>query len=217
MSPNNIPVYGQIALNNQDSIKQPEKACIEAPVVLDQLQMRECVTRNIALLPSPDNDHPIFKFVGADNFKITDIRVFNKFPVALNEKKVDLLIFICYDLHYSDGENDLIQPDNACFELSVDKVKCPVSNIKQFSKKCNDCSKICGKEKSYFSAEALAQAFGEIICSNTGALIIDLGVFFIIKSICIAHFCVPSAIGCVQNKEQKETNILKTDEKRNSF
>lgn len=217
MSPNNVSVCGQINSSDNEVTKQLDKACIETPVVLDQLKTRECVTRNIALLPSPDNDHPIFKFIGADNFKITDIRVFNKIPIKSSEHKVDLLIFICYDLHYSDGKNELLQKDNACFELSIDKVKCPVRKMKQFREKCNDCSEICGKEKSYFSAEALAHTFGEIICSSTGALIIDVGIFFVIKSVCIMQLCVPSVIGCFQYKEQQESDIFKTDGKRNSF
>lgn len=131
------------------------------------------------------------------------------------KKKVKLLIIIRYDLLYTDGENELVQTDNACFELSIDKIKCPHCIVKRFQKKyIGNYSSVSYNEKLFFSAEALAQTFGEVICSYTGALIIDLGVFFIIKSICIIDLLVPTIQDCIQYREQKEAYIRETDEKR---
>lgn len=113
-------------------------------------------------------------------------------------------------------EYDLVQPDNAYFELSIDKIRCPDCNVKRFQNNYigNSTSSHC-VEKSYFVVEALAQTFGEMICSYTGALIIDLGVFFVVKSIYIMQLLAPSASECVQYQEQKEASIFETDEKLN--
>lgn len=191
-----------------------ETSCIEAPVILDQLQLRECVTRNIALSPLPENDHPSFKFKGAKDFKIVDLKVLNKacFKNRADNKKVNLLIIIRYNLIYSDGLQELAQPDEACFEFWIDKIKCPGRNIKMF-RKSNTGKYLSVKsvERPRFTAQAIAQTFGEVICSNTGALIIDLGVFFLIKIMCITQLFVPSVDYCASSGEcascdEKEKN-----------
>lgn len=192
--------------------RHQEVSCIETPVSLDCLKMRERVTRNIALSPSPDNDHPIFKFEGAEHFKIVDLHILTKTSTNSDGKKIKLLVVIQYDLLYSDGKYELVQPDNACFELTIDKIKCPNCIVKRFQKNCfGTCSSVSCKES--LAVKALAQAFGDMICSYTGALIVDLGVFFIIDSIYIMQLIVPSVLDCDQCQKQKEESVLRTDEK----
>lgn len=215
MSSNYEPIYKSTAnLSNSDCLNRYQvKSYIETPVSLESLQMRERVTRNVALSPSPDNDHPVFKFIGAENFKIIDVQVLTKIPVKLDEKKIELLIIISYDLIYSDGKYDLAQADSAYFELPIDKIKCPDCNVKRYQSNylgnstCTNCM-----EKSCFTVEALAQTFGEMICSYTGALIIDLGAFFVINSIFIMQLLTPSALDCVQYQEQREASVSETGE-----
>lgn len=180
-----------------DCFERPpqEPSCIQVPVILSQIQIRKCVTRNIALMPAPDNDHPLFTLKGTENFKIIDLRVLTQTSLRTHsdEKRVDLLVVIRYNLIYSDGFNDLVQPDEACFELPIDNINCPDCDVKLFEKDyTGDYSPANRTEKTYFTADALAETFGEVCCSCTGALIIDLGVFFIIKSKCNMQLSVPS-------------------------
>lgn len=172
-----------------------ETSCIQAPVILSQIQMRKSVTRNISLMPSPNNDHPSFTLKGTEGFKIIDFRVLNKNPLKeyCNDKRVDLLVVIRYNLLYSDGFNDLIQPDEVCFELSIDTANYPDCNVKLFKNNiANGLSSVSRTEETYFTVDALAETFGEVICSYTGALIIDLGIFFIIKSERVMQLMIPS-------------------------
>lgn len=182
--------------NCYELIRQPmEACCIQTPVILSQIKMRKCVTRNIALSPGPENDHPSFLLKGTDDFKIINLRVLTEIPAKVHsdEKRVDLLITIRYNLNYSDGLNDLVQSDDAYFELSIDNIICPDCKAKMFQKNYADnLSSKSFKEKAYFTADALAETFGEVICPYTGALIIDIGIFFIIKSECIMELSVPS-------------------------
>jgi hypothetical protein len=192
-------------------ISRPQgKSCIQAPVVLSQIQMRKHITRNIALMPAPDNDHPSFTLKGTEDFKITNLRVLNKIPLRAHsdEKSVDLLVVIRYNLLYSDGCEELLQPDEACFELSIDNISCPCSNVKLFQKNtAGDYSSADLRRKTYFTANASAETFGEVICSYTGALIIDLGVFFIIRSECIMDLLVADFPSTHNISAVKETQI----------
>lgn len=173
----------------------PAPDCIQVPVVLSQVKTRKNVTRNIALKPSPDNDHPSFRLKGTEDFRIAKLRILQSAPVQSkpDEKKVVLWVAVRYNLFYSDGLHDLIQPDEAGFELPIDSICFPDGNVKLFEKEHFETdSPIQGVQKTYFSADALADTFGEILCPCTGALIIDLGVFFIIKSKCSMQLTVPS-------------------------
>jgi hypothetical protein len=198
-------------------IRQPIEAYrIQTPVILSQIKMRKCVTRNIALSLGPENDHPSFLLKGTDNFKIINLRILTEIPAKAHsyEKKVDLLITIRYNLNYSDGLNDLVQSDDAYFELSIDNIICPDCKTKLFQKDYTDnLSSKSFKEKAYFTADALAETFGEVICPYTGALIIDIGTFFIIKSEYIMELSVPSFSDYLPYRDQGNVSFSENGDK----
>lgn len=177
-------------------LPQPkEMAYIQVQRILSQFPVKKRITRNIALVPGKNVLHPVFKFKGVDNFHVSDIKAVSRVRMPGNHdyKRLQLMINIKYDLFYSDGLNKLIQPDNATFDLTLNNVYLPDRNIKYYPESFADPS--AGKTDKGGSAievEAMAQGFGEVISPYTGALILDIGVFFLIKFLRHTQLLVPS-------------------------
>lgn len=175
--------------------KPVEIVQINAPVIIDKLAMRKCLTRNIALIPAPNTYRPKFNLNSIEDYKILHISMISKTKLD-NEsslKKIELLVDISYNLIYSDGKRTLSQPDCATFELKIDEIKYPDCRTKCFaSKRVYSESEPHCKGNVSLKIDCIAEHFGEIICPCTGALIVDIGVFFIIKTECISQLALPS-------------------------
>ena len=172
-----------------------ELVYIQAQRILSQFPVKKRITRNIALIPGKNVLRPVFRFKGVDNFNVSGIKAVSHacMPGNHDYKRLQLLIDIKYDLFYSDGMNRLVQPDNATFDITLNNVYLPDRNIKYYPESFADPS--AGKTDKGGSAievEAMAQGFGEVISPYTGALILDIGVFFLIKFLRHTQLLVPS-------------------------
>ncbi len=178
---------------------------IQALEIIDQVAVRKRTTRVIALTPGSGVYRPDFTFEGIDDFNITDVRLVSK--TALNKKlslkRLNLVVDSNYDLIYSDGTNRLTQPDSAMFELTIDNVFYPESGTKCFTtqpqREPQGWSVSQGRStiisrgtEPEIEVEASASCFGEVLCSGTGACIVDIGAFFIIRFIRESQLCIPS-------------------------
>jgi hypothetical protein len=180
--------------------KEPiEIVQINTPIIIDNLAMRKSLTRNIALIPATNTYHPMFCLEGIEDYKILNINMISKAKLD-NEsclKKIELLVNVSYNLIYSDGKNTLSQPDCAAFELKIDGIKYPDCTTKCFSSQSvYSASNMSCKGNLSIKIDCIAEHFGEIICPCTGALIVDIGVFFIIKSECVSQLSLPSLGFC---------------------
>jgi hypothetical protein len=168
---------------------------INTPVILDQVIMRKSVTRNIALSPGKNTDRPLFTLEGIRDFKILNVHINSKTDLDHDNclKYLELLVSIGYHLIYSDGIHTLVQRDRTELVLKIDEIKFPDCKTKCFS---NDCAfsshePIC-KDHVSIKIDAIAEPYGEMICPCTGALIVDIGLFFLIKSECVTQLSLPS-------------------------
>lgn len=167
---------------------------IQALNILDRICVRKKVTRNIALTPGLSNYRPFFTFEGIDNFSIVDVKLISATDLdkKLSLKNIDLLITSKYNLVYSDGVNNLIQTDESAFELEIDRVYYPESKVKYFTTRPHQISTCTTIEYgSIIDVEAFGCSFGVVLCSCTGALIVDIGAFFIISFGQKSQLCIP--------------------------
>jgi len=178
---------------NSESFKQ--SFIIQAPVVFNRVAMRQSITRNIALVPEMNVFRPVFKLEKAEDFRITKISVFPHTYLNGNSelKKLDLIITIEYNLIFTDGTNKIMQPDKAIFNLVLDDTNYPDSKVKYFEQKhANTPIDMNNKNKAGIKVEALAETFGVVLCPCNVALILDIGVFFMISCECMMQLSIPA-------------------------
>jgi hypothetical protein len=198
-------------INSAYQQRSIELVHIETPVILDQLVMRKSVTRNIALSPGLNTYRPLFELEGIKDFKILSVHIISKTNLD-NEnslKSIELLVTLSYNLIYSDGIHTLVQRDRADFVLKINKIKYPDCKIKCFSNDCafSSTGPNC-KGNVSIKIDAIAEPFGEIICPCTGALIVDIGVFFIIKCECVTQIRLRSLGFCFNSDKEDCVNHL---------
>ncbi|HHW48359.1 MAG TPA: hypothetical protein GXX14_07055 [Clostridiaceae bacterium] len=183
-------------LNFSSHMLPDELVCIQAPIVLHQLSVRKNITRNIALTPKPDLLHPFFSFECIKNFHISNIKILSKTVInkdAALKKNYELSISTIYNLAYSDGNNQLLQPDESIFNLTLNNICCPRFRLKCYPKEypCVFPTAI-DEDGTIIEVDALAKDLWNMLCPCTGALIIEIGVLFFIKFVCYKQIVVPS-------------------------
>ncbi|MDF2685907.1 MAG: hypothetical protein K0S55_1088 [Clostridia bacterium] len=184
-----------IDLNSECFDKSIEFSMIQAPVFYNKVAIRQSVTRNIALIPGAAVFHPIFKLEKVEDFRIAKIDALSNKYLNRNFKlkKLELIIIMEYNLLYTDGTNRIKQPDIAIFNLVLDCINYPDNNIKYFEKNyAEETFEMNNKNKLNIKVDALAEAFGDVICSCTGALILEIGAFFIINFECMTQLNIPT-------------------------
>ncbi|MCR4436857.1 MAG: hypothetical protein QHH06_14670 [Clostridiales bacterium] len=197
---------GQIL--NPDHFPPPnELVCIEVPKVFDQVALRDCITRNIALIPGSGVINPTFSYEGAINFNIQDIRVVSKTDSLTKPKfkKLKLFVRIGYTVVYSDGVNqNLTLDDVSAFNLTINEIYCPDSLTQIGLIRYPEYpSRIVDIDGTSLKVEAIADAFNDTINTTTGVLSLDIGVFFVIKCECVVQLLIPSFGYCPVPPEQQ--------------
>lgn len=158
--------------------------CIQALKILDQIALRKRITRNVALTPGTDILRPDFTYKGIDNFSIGYVKLISNTDIdkSISLKKLDIEIGTNYNLIYSDGINNLIQPDVAIFDVTLHKIQYPHFSTKCFSKETHASKMYISRQNvPAIEVEAYGSSFGNVLCHCTGALIVDIGAFFIIR------------------------------------
>lgn len=196
---------GQII--NPDSFPPAnELVCIQVPKVFDQVALRDCVTRNITLIPGSGVINPAFAFEGADDFDITEVKVIAKSDSLTRPgfKRLKLFVRIRYNIHYTDGFTQMVQPDEAGFNLTISEIYCPncIAQIGVIRYPREDASGTFDADGLLIKVEALADAFNDAVNSITGALTLDIGVFFVVKCECIVQLLIPAYGYCPVPPEQ---------------
>ncbi|AUS97934.1 hypothetical protein CDQ84_00675 [Clostridium thermosuccinogenes] len=187
---------GHLEIPTAGSLSKPkELVYIQALKIMSQFSVKKRVTRNIALTPGKGVTCPSFKFIGADNFQIIGINAIShaNLPKKKNMKRFQLSIEVKYDLLYSDGFNKLVQTDMAIFNISLNNVYCPDSSIKCYTRGLwNAAARETTSCGPIIEVEALAEEFGDVLSPCTGALILDVGVFFSIRFERYVQLLVPT-------------------------
>lgn len=189
---------GQIL--NPDSFPPPnELVCVQVPKVFDQVALRDCITKDIVLLPGPGVCKPVFSFERADDFDITEVKVISKTDSLMKPafKKLKLFVKIRYNIYYSDGVHQLKQPDEATFNLTINEIYCPNClaqvGVTRFPKEFSGApTGTIDGDGLLIKVEAIAEVFNDVISFCTGALILDIGVFFVVKCECIVQLLIPA-------------------------
>lgn len=199
---------GQILM--PDSFTLPnELVCIHIPKVLDQVALRDCVTRVITLIPGSGVLSPVFVFQGVRDFDIVEVILISKSDSLLKPgfKKLKLFVRLRYKILYSDGFNKLSMIDEAGYNITVDEIYCPncLTEIGVVRYPEEQIDGFLDEDGLLLKVEAIADAFNDAICVINGALALDIGVFFIIKCECIVQLLVPSYGYCPVPPE--EANI----------
>lgn len=195
---------GQIL--NPNSFPCPnELVCVQVLKVFDQVALRDCVTRTVTLIPGSGMINPAFAFEGADDFDIVEVRVISKTDSLTKPgfKKLKLFVRIRYTIHYSDGVNQLTTTDDAGFNLTINEIYCP--NCAAQIGVIHYPSDIPGTldlDGLFVKIEALAEAFNDAVNPVTGALLLDIGVFFIVKCECFVQLLIPAYGYCPVPPEQ---------------
>jgi hypothetical protein len=183
-----------------------ELVCIQVLKVFDQVALRDCTTRTVDLIPGSGVVNPVFAFAGADDFDITEVKVISRTDSMTKPgyKKLRLYVRIRYIIHYSDGVNQLSQPDEASFNLTVSEIYCPdcLSQIRVIRYPADPLPGAIDADGLFIKVEALAEAFNDVVNSVTGALSLDIGVFFIIKCECDVQLLIPAYGYCPVPPEQ---------------
>jgi len=188
-----------------------ELVCIQVPKILRQFTIRKNLTRNLVLSPEPGLLHPSFALECIKNFHISDIKILSK-TVFLSEesnlnKSFELSVGAKYDLLYSDGVNRLIQSDEATFILTLNDISCPRQKIKCFPKDIPGvCPKVIDEDGLIIEMDAFADELWNMLCPCTGALILDIGVFFSVRFVCYKQLVVPTYTHSPPLPEQNDIN-----------
>lgn len=184
-----------------------ELVCIQVPKVFDQVALRDCVTRNKKLVPGHGVTRPVFSFEGADEFDIVQVKVISKTELAKpGYKKLKLFVRIRYNIHYSDGVNQLSEYDEAGFNLTVNGIYCPncFAEIGMIRYPAEEpFPGTLDVDGLLIKVEALPEAFNDSIVQLTGVLSLDIGAFFIVKCECFVQLLMPSFGYCPVPPEQE--------------
>jgi len=195
---------GQI-LNPEYFPPPNELVCIQVPKVFDQVAARDCITRTVTLIPGSGLINPTFTFEGANDFDIVDVKVIAKSDSLTRPgfKKLRLVVRIRYNIFYSDGVNQLTQPDEAAFNLTINDIYCPncLTQIGVIRYPKED-SQFIDEDGLIIKVEALTETFNDIINATTGQLSLDVGVFFIVKCECVVQLLIPAFGYCPIPPEQ---------------
>lgn len=205
---------GQIL--SPDSFPAPnELVCLQVSKVFDQVSFRDCVSRNIVLTPSPGVCRPAFTFEGTGDFDISKVKV-----ISINDsltkpgyKKIKLFVKLKYKIHYLDGVKHLTKSDEADFNLTINNIYCPDCTaqigIIRFPKEypCNETGTL-DADGSFIKVEAIAEALNDVISPCTGALILDIGAFFIVKCECNVQLLIPAYGYCPVPPEQNNSSAI---------
>lgn len=183
-----------------------ELVCIQVLKVFDQVSLRECVTRTITLIPGSGVINPVFTFEGADDFDIVEVKVISKSDSLTKPgfKKLKLFVKIRYTIHYSDGVNQLTTTDDAGFNLTINEIYCPncaaQMGVIRFPEE--DVPGTLDLDGLFIKVEALADSFNDALNSTTGVLMLDIGVFFVVKCECFVQLLIPAYGYCPVPPEQ---------------
>lgn len=168
---------------------------VHALRIFDQCNVKKRITRNIGLSPEMDVNCPFFTYKGIDSFRIVNISIISKTSLKekCNQRRYEFLIDTEYNILYSDGVNQLIQPDKAIFNLTLSNVYCPDFITKCYPQKFSGVSpSIIDDDGMILEVAALADELGNAICPQTGALILDICTFFIITFGRYTQLAIPS-------------------------
>lgn len=199
---------GQIL--NPDCFPAPnELVCIQVPKVFDQVALRDCVTRTVMLKHHGDPCHPMFAFEGVSDFDIVEVKVISKTDSLSKPgfKKLRLFIRLKYLIHFSDGERQLTQADEASFNITVNEIYCPscvaqIGVINAPEGFWDNHRKTYDPDGTMIKVEALAEAFNDVINPVTGMLSLDIGAFFVVKCECVVQLLIPAYGYCPVPPEQ---------------
>ncbi len=196
MDPNNFPTPNELV-------------CIQVPKVFDQAALRDCITRTVTLIPGSGVVNPALAFEGADDFDITEVKVISRTDSLTKPgyKKLKLFVRIRYIIHYTDGVNELTQPDEASFNLTINDLYCPdcLAQIGIIRYPPDTVPGTIDADGLSIKVEALADAFNDVIDPATGTLSLDIGAFFIIKCECDVQLLIPAYGYCPVPPEQANT------------
>ncbi|NLK86279.1 MAG: hypothetical protein GX279_02155 [Clostridiaceae bacterium] len=183
-----------------------ELVCIQVLKVFDQVALRDCSTRTITLMPGSGVVNPVFAYEGADDFDITEVKVISRTDSLTKPgyKRLKLFVRIRYIIHYSDGVNQLTQPDEASFSLTVNEIYCPdcLTQIGIIRYPPDTIPGTLDADGLSIKVEALAEAFNDVVNPATGALSLDIGVFLIVKCECEVQLLIPAYGYCPVPPEQ---------------
>lgn len=204
---------GQIL--NPNSFPFPnELVCVQVKKVFDQISVRDCVTSDIVLEPGPYLCRSNFVFEKAIDFNITEVKVLSKTDSNTKPgfKTLKLSVKIRYNIFYYDGVNYLKQPDEVTFYLTINDIYCP-SCSEQIGVIHYPNSNTCpsntplGSDGLLINVDALVEVLNDIESPCTGALILQIGAFFLISCVCNVELLIPSYGYCPFPPEQCNLNI----------
>lgn len=148
----------------------------------------------------------MFSFEGADDFDIVEVKVISKTDSLTKPgyKRLKLYVKIRYTIHYTDGVNQLTQTDEAGFNLTINDIYCPscLAQIGVIRYPADEYPGTLDADGVLIKVEALAEAFNDAISSCTGSLMLDIGVFFVVKCECIVQLLIPAYGYCPVPPEQ---------------
>jgi hypothetical protein len=199
---------GQIL--NPDCFPPPnELVCIQVPKVFDQVALRECVTQCVKIKRCGPEGHGPIVFEGITDFDIVEVKVISKTDSLSRPgfKKLKLFVKLGYKIHYSIGGHHETEYDEAAFNLTVNEIYCPscvaqVGVIKAPEGHCDNDQKTLDVDGTLIKVEALAEAFNDMVCQETGVLTFDIGAFFIVKCECVVQLLMPAYGYCPVPPEQ---------------
>lgn len=189
-----------------------ELVCVQIPKVFDQVAVRDCITRSANLIAGSGVINPIFSFEGIDDFDIVDVKVISKTDSISKAgyKKLRLAVKLRFNIFYSDGVNQLSQPDEVTFVLTVNEIYCPGClaqiGVIQFPKPNSTDTEFMDEDGLMIKVEALAEAFNDVVHCNT--LTFDIGIFAIVKCECVVQLLIPAYGYCPVPPEQQNPASL---------
>lgn len=195
---------GQIC--NPDHFPPPnELVCIQVPKIFDQVALRDCLTRTVTLIPGSGVYNPMFSFEGAGDFDIVEVKIISKTDSMTRPgfKKLKIFVKVKYNIFYSDGINQLSQPDEAAFNLTVNEIYCP-SCLAQIGviRYPEAPYETIDEDGQLLKVEGLIEAFNDAVNSTTGVLTLDVGGFFVVKCACEVQLLIPAYGYCPVPPEQ---------------
>lgn len=201
-----------------------ELVCIQVPKVFDQVSVRECVTKCIALKKYDNDDkdrhhhehdhdecgcnQTRIAFEGAKDFDIREIRIISKKESGSRPgyKKLKLAVKLAFVVVIADGDKTIEIPDEAVFNLIINEIYCPSCiaevGVVQTPEGFWDKPKTKDEDGTFIKVEALAEAFNGSV-NHHNILSFDIGVFFIVKCECIVQLLIPAYGYCPVPPEQR--------------
>ncbi|NLD47298.1 MAG: hypothetical protein GX660_08870 [Clostridiaceae bacterium] len=189
-----------------------ELVCLQVIKVIDQVSIRDCLIRDVILTPQAGACRSKFVYVKAGDYNIIEVKVSEKTDSCTKPgyKNLRLHVRIRYNIFYSVGAKLLKQPDEVTFNLTVNNIYCPdcsfMGGVICYPHDCSYSSNEALDEGGLtVKVEALIEAINEMLCSCTGALILQIGAFFVVKCVCNTQLLVPSYGYCPVPAEQKNS------------